>query len=333
MSAKILTKEIAEQFIADEDSVDLTEFTKIDEDAAEVLSNCSNDLFLDNLVEISDDVAKSFARHSGRLVLSEINELSDVAVESIVFGKITAGSNLHVGDPPEYISIDPPEILSLKALKSLSVEHAKIISSLEVCELYLDGLTYLSNQSAEILSQSNAQSIYLEGLTSLSNSASISLSKFNGTISVPSEFMPLGARVLTKEIAHQLIDEDYQESINAKYEYKLSGKYVDLEIKSTLWLMGVEDFTHIEDDAAEVLTRFRYNEDDDEKPLFYDTLELNGLVELSESAAEHLCGHLMDVELKGLSELSDAAAKSLAKMDSDKIHLTDELEAQVAKYR
>ena len=36
-----------------------------------------------------------------------------------------------MGDPPEYISIDPPEIF-IKALKSLSVEHAKIISSLEV---------------------------------------------------------------------------------------------------------------------------------------------------------------------------------------------------------
>ena len=70
-----------------------------------------------------------------------------------------------------------------------------------------------------------------------------------------------------------------------------------------------------------------------EKPLFYDTLELNGLVELSETAAEHLCGHLLDVELKGLSELSDAAAKSLAKMATDKLRLTDELEKQVAKYR
>lgn len=333
MSEKILTREIAEQFIADEDSVDLTEFTKIDEDAAEVLSNCSSDLFLDNLVEISDGVAKSFARHSGRLVFSEINELSDVAVESLVFGKITAGANLHVGDPPEYISIDLPEILSLKALKSLSLERAKIISSLEVCELYLDGLTHLSNQSAEILSQSNAQSIYLEGLTSLSNSARISLSKFNGSLSVPSEFMPLGARVLTKEIARQLIDDNYQEAINAKYEYKLSGYYVDLEIQGTLWLMGVADFTHIEDDAAEVLTRFRYNEDDDEKPLFYDTLELNGLVELSETAAGHLCGHLMYVELKGLSELNDAAAKTLAKMAPDKLHLPEKFEARVAQHR
>ena len=34
---KVLTKEIAEQFIADEDSVDLSEFTAIEDDAAEII--------------------------------------------------------------------------------------------------------------------------------------------------------------------------------------------------------------------------------------------------------------------------------------------------------
>ena len=36
---KILTKEIAEQFLKDEDSVDLTEFTSIEDAAAEILSS------------------------------------------------------------------------------------------------------------------------------------------------------------------------------------------------------------------------------------------------------------------------------------------------------
>ena len=251
----------------------------------------------------------------------------------MIFSKIRSGTELWVGynDNPGYIHFEPGYMLSLDALESISVDQAKLISSVEVSELYLNELKNLSNEVAEILSHSKAKYMDLEGLTALSPLASISLSKFKGSISVPSEFMPLGPRVLTKEIAHQLIDEDYQESITTRY--KLSGYYIDLEIESMLCIMGVEDFTHIEDDAAEVLTRFRYNEDDEEKPLFYGDLELNGLVELSETAAEHLCGHLMDVELKGLSELSDAAAKSLAKMDSDKIHLRKELEAQVAKYR
>ena len=38
---KVLTKELAEQFVADEDSVDLSEFTAIEDDAAtESLSKC-----------------------------------------------------------------------------------------------------------------------------------------------------------------------------------------------------------------------------------------------------------------------------------------------------
>ena len=35
---KVLTKEIVEQFLADEDSVDLFDFTAIEDDAAESLS-------------------------------------------------------------------------------------------------------------------------------------------------------------------------------------------------------------------------------------------------------------------------------------------------------
>ena len=67
MSEKILTKEIAEQFIADEDSVDLTEFTKIDDDAAEVLSRFGfntimQTIWLDGLTELSDAAAKSLAK-------------------------------------------------------------------------------------------------------------------------------------------------------------------------------------------------------------------------------------------------------------------------------
>ena len=46
MSEKILTKEIAEQFIEDEHSVDLSEFTKIDNAAAEILNKIVCNIFL-----------------------------------------------------------------------------------------------------------------------------------------------------------------------------------------------------------------------------------------------------------------------------------------------
>ena len=41
----VLTKEIAEQCLADEDSVDLSEFTAIEDEAAEIIGKLSVDPF------------------------------------------------------------------------------------------------------------------------------------------------------------------------------------------------------------------------------------------------------------------------------------------------
>ena len=71
MSEKILTKKIAEQLNSDEDSFYLTEFTKIDDDAAEVLSRFGfntimQTIWLDGLTELSDAAAESLSKHEGR---------------------------------------------------------------------------------------------------------------------------------------------------------------------------------------------------------------------------------------------------------------------------
>ena len=84
MSEEVLTKEIAEQFIADEYSVDLYEFTKLDDDAAEILSTSDLDtLPLDGLTELSDAGAESLSKYVGILELNGLTELSDAAAESL----------------------------------------------------------------------------------------------------------------------------------------------------------------------------------------------------------------------------------------------------------
>jgi hypothetical protein len=50
---KVLTKEIAEQFLADDDSVDLDEFTAIEDAAAEVLASSDQDICLEQLTDCS----------------------------------------------------------------------------------------------------------------------------------------------------------------------------------------------------------------------------------------------------------------------------------------
>jgi hypothetical protein len=80
---KVLTKEIAEQFIADEDSVDLSEFTAIDDDAAESLSKNKGSLDLNGLTSLSDAAAESLSRQAGNLQLIGVTSLSRQQAECL----------------------------------------------------------------------------------------------------------------------------------------------------------------------------------------------------------------------------------------------------------
>jgi len=83
---KVLTKEIADEFVEDDDSVDLKEFTALEEGAygaAEILSWHKGDLSLTGLTELSDAAAESLSKHYGCLHLEGLTELSEAAVESL----------------------------------------------------------------------------------------------------------------------------------------------------------------------------------------------------------------------------------------------------------
>ena len=77
---KVLTKEIAEQFLADEDSVDLSEFTAIEDKAAESLSKYEGCLFLYGLTSLSEAAAESPSKHAGELYLP-LNNLPESAAK------------------------------------------------------------------------------------------------------------------------------------------------------------------------------------------------------------------------------------------------------------
>ena len=63
---KVLTKNIAKQFLEDEDSaVDLGEFTAIEDAAAKSLSKHVGELNLSGLTSLSDAAAKSLSKHDG----------------------------------------------------------------------------------------------------------------------------------------------------------------------------------------------------------------------------------------------------------------------------
>lgn len=61
---QFLTKEIAENFLNDPDSVDLAAFIAVDDAAAEVLARYTKSLCLNNLESLSEEAARALASHS-----------------------------------------------------------------------------------------------------------------------------------------------------------------------------------------------------------------------------------------------------------------------------
>ena len=97
---KVLTKNIAKQFLEDEDSaVDLDEFTAIEDAAAKSLSKYEGDLYLDGLTSLSDAAAKSLSKHEGDLNLDGLTSLSDAAAKSL--SKHEGDLSLDLDDIPE----------------------------------------------------------------------------------------------------------------------------------------------------------------------------------------------------------------------------------------
>lgn len=78
----VLTREIAEQFLVDEDSVTLDVFSQIEDAAAESLSRHQGYLCLDGLKTLSDAAAESLSKHRGDLYLDGLETLSDAAAKS-----------------------------------------------------------------------------------------------------------------------------------------------------------------------------------------------------------------------------------------------------------
>ena len=74
---KVLTKEIAEQFLKHE-TPDLSYFSTIDDLAAELLASHEGDLYLVGLTELSDSSAENLSKSSGEvLALDGLKSLSE----------------------------------------------------------------------------------------------------------------------------------------------------------------------------------------------------------------------------------------------------------------
>lgn len=159
-SLKRFTKSIAEKYIDDPASVDLSEFNLIDDDAAKVLSEMQNEaeLMFESVLEISDITAEVLSKHNGWVRLWNVDDLSVEAAKSF-------GCHHH------------RELqLGIKELDSKVANELKNHKGL----LFLKQITRISDDVAEIMSGYKGEQLELSGLQELSDTAAKSFSKFTG---------------------------------------------------------------------------------------------------------------------------------------------------------
>ena len=126
----IITENIAERFLKDNDSVDLQPFTSIDDAAAESLSKYKGVLWLDGLTELSDAAFETLSKHDGGLGLNGLTELSNAAIKSFLKKipgdlsfeiKITVGLPQRLSRTERSVRFTPTKVESGQMRRTLSL--------------------------------------------------------------------------------------------------------------------------------------------------------------------------------------------------------------------
>lgn len=318
---QVLTKEIAEQFLADEDSVDLSEFTTIDDDAAEVLSKYEPanswdrlklyglrtlsdesarslsrlpDLWLDGLTELTDSLAVILGASPGTLHLGSLKSISIPqarhlckARRNFFLGKldIVESKMLHIISEADFLGLE---------LDNLSDEQATALST-NTGELRIT-LTSLSSPAAEIL-RGHSGLLTLAGIRTLTDSVAALLSEHHGELSF-FDLYSLQTSPGHIALAKKLVSETDDLEVSSLVE--LSDEAAEILASYEGETLGLDSLAKISDDGIRTLSKSRV-----------EHLSLDGLTHLSDAAAESLGRHEGSLYLNGLPSLSDAAAKSL----------------------
>jgi len=327
----ILTNKIAEQFLADPESVELFEFTAIKDSAAESLSKHKGDLELWSIEELSDAAAESLSKLNGNLDLCGVTEISDAVAESL--SKLNGDLNLsgvtefsnatieslskHTGhlfldgltfQSLRFIGIDAAINslskhqggINLGGLTELSDAAAESLSK-HKGDLYVPGITELSNEAADSFSKHQG-ALYLEGLTKLSDAAAESFSKHQGMLWLGglSKLSDAAAESLSKHQGDLRLPglTELSVAVAELIVEKSQGEVLEIFQTETL---NLSSLTKLNDDAAKSLSKYQ------------GCLMLHSLRQISSTSAEALSKHKGGNLYLGLTELSDKIAESLSK--------------------
>ena len=333
---KVLNKEIAVQFLVDEYSVKLKEFTKLEDDAAKVLSKCESDLNLSGLKELSDSSATFLESFAQKIDLSGLSELSESAIVSFARSarkntpydiKLDANLSdkvdaLRVLDEEIVWAVFNKEEIDTNNFVSITDEAAHAIlendkkgndgvpwrttwfdgALSESGNFQLNGLKSISLKTAECLGQlraGSAEGISLNGLESLTDQSAEEILKYQGYFQIKG----------LKEISDDgliAISNHAQSRIHSELDLPSLTKISDAAaegISKKLESLSLSGLTRITNATAESLSKQQ------------GKLTLSGLKELSDATAERLSDYRGGyLDLSGLSEISESALKSLSKL-------------------
>jgi hypothetical protein len=305
---KVIDLALAREFL--ESDVDLSEMTSITDEAAEVLSTHEGDLFLDGLTEISDVTAESLSKLEG-LYLNGLTVVSNSVASSLAKQQ---GS------------------LELNGLTVLTDSVAEVFSK-HCGYLALNGIFDLSDTAARFLS-TKLGDLSLNGLSGLSAHAAANLAKHgNGKLPVndiiiraANETGVPGTSInsILKKVFGSLADFSKLTDVAP-----IAGAGEDRKLVSLL----AKESNLTEEDIDELLKALTEVAEFCLRENLRDSLNLNGLAELSDVAAESLAKHEGKLGLNGLTELSDAAAESLSRVQGGlSLDGLETISAQGAKF-
>ena len=193
MSKKnILTQEIAEKFLKDDASVDLGQFTSIEESAAEVLSKCKGSLNLNGLTTLSVAAASSLAKVASAPLSNNCLDLESLIPSIDVVKQLAKyqGDQICFG----LVSVDLPFVkemapfrgqLLLGKVSQLDDDVAGELAKrsggayLDGVQEYKDGPGHLALVSA-LVEWNKDHWLGLRGLKKISQSALAALAEYNG---------------------------------------------------------------------------------------------------------------------------------------------------------
>ena len=333
-----LDKKVAESFMEDSSSVDLSTYTEIPAEAAEVLSGYGKregdrpdgQLDLSGLTEISEECAEALENHAGETNLYGLNDISPEIANKLA--KKTGA-------------------LLLNGLKTISLEVAEALSNHSDGYLSLDGLEGIDEDIAEALAKHTGGDLSLDGLESIDEDIAEALAKHTGgwlslgglseisegvaeKLITSSDELRLGitkvsdpvARVLASFTANLIMAKLSIEEISNLAAYLLSNAGFDdgwtppkLRLKSSVLTKDIaeemvqngfpesdvmEEFTSLEESAAEVFGGIKDSEFE---------LHLTGLKSLSDKSAELLTGFKGNYLNFGVVDMSDEALENLSR--------------------